>query len=536
MVEAVTRDFPDAEDDVLHRAVHTLLNQRLLEVGFRIQDFIEGLDICDIPQGTLMRRQMAMFDTTQTRETAERQKGLLNDAQQEAFRTIIESVQNYNVEHARPVSLVFFIDGPGGSGKTFLYTTLLAEVRAVMKYHCIAVASSGIAALLLPGGSTAHSKFRIPLNCDSDSVCAIPHQSELAFEIKATRLIIFDESPMISKNVFEAMDRTFRFIMKQVNPALEHVAFGGIPIVLGGDFRQVLPVVRGAGSAQTISASVNRSYLWNDIRALRLQSNLRLQTDVHSDWSSFRLSVGEGRVEKPVTLPDSTVLCRDIEDLITNVFGENIELDMTSTSAILCTTLADVTTINAKVLRRMEGEAKTYFSADHVVEDQNTTDEICPAEFLNSLQPSGMPPHSLTIKEGCIIICLRNLDRHNGLCNGTRLRVTGLGERLIRATIITEGSFLNRECLIPKVPITPSDTRLPFKWTRVQFTILPAFAMTVNKSQGQSLSRIGIYSPRSLFTHGQLYVMLSRTRTGPAGIYVIDRQINNVVYKDVLLC
>jgi ATP-dependent DNA helicase PIF1 len=182
----------------------------------------------------------------------------------------------------------------------------------------------------------------------------------------------------------------------------------------------------------------------------------------------------------------------------------------------------------------MEGEAITYQSADYVLDERSATAELYTTEFLNSLNLSGLPPHSLTLKKGCIIICLRNLDRHNGLCNGRRLRVTSLNDHTIQATIVSEGAFFGQDCSIPKVPMTPSDTRLPYVFTRFQFPVQLAFGITVNKAQGQSLSRVGIYAPSPLFTHGQLYVMLSRTRNGPEGIFVLSRHINNVVYRDVL--
>ena len=86
---------------------------------------------------------------------------------------------------------------------------------------------------------------------------------------------------------------------------------------------------------------------------------------------------------------------------------------------------------------------------------------------------------------------------------------------------------------IPRVPITPSDTGLPFEFQRIHLPISLAFAITINKSQGQSLERIRIYAPTPLFTHGQLYVMLSRARTGPGRIAVLDRKVNNVIYKEV---
>jgi len=104
---------------------------------------------------------------------------------------------------------VFFIDGPGGTGKTFVYNTLLAHVRSKGNI-ALAVASSGIAALLLDGGRTANSRFKIPLVINEISTCNISVQSDLAKLIRLCKLVVWDEAPMCNKYVFEAVDRSFK--------------------------------------------------------------------------------------------------------------------------------------------------------------------------------------------------------------------------------------------------------------------------------------------------------------------------------------
>ncbi|KAL5176912.1 ATP-dependent DNA helicase pif1 [Glycine soja] len=131
---------------------------------------------------------------------------------------------------------VYFLYGYGGTGKTFIWTTLSSGIRSNGGIVCT-VASSGIASLLLPGGQTAHSKFAIPVPATENSTCNIHQGSELAELLKVTKLIVWDEAPMCHKFAFEALDKSLKEIMQNNLP------FGGKIMVFGGDFRQILPIV-----------------------------------------------------------------------------------------------------------------------------------------------------------------------------------------------------------------------------------------------------------------------------------------------------
>ena len=121
----------------------------------------------------------------------------------------------------------------------------------------LCVASSGIAAHLLPDGRTAHSRFGIPLDINELSVANIRKNTQLAELIRNTYLLIWDGVPMQHKFCFEAVHRTLQDICNN-----DLAIFGGIPIILGGDFAQILPIVCKGYRAQTIQACIQSSYLW----------------------------------------------------------------------------------------------------------------------------------------------------------------------------------------------------------------------------------------------------------------------------------
>jgi len=126
-------------------------------------------------------------------------------------------------------SAVYFIDGPGGTGKTFLYKALLAGVRS-QNLITLATASSGVSASLLTGGRTAHSRFKIPLETVGQITCSVSKQSALGTLLKMSKLILWDEAPMVNRCAIEVVDKIFQDITDCNLP------FGGKVVVLGGDF------------------------------------------------------------------------------------------------------------------------------------------------------------------------------------------------------------------------------------------------------------------------------------------------------------
>ena len=134
---------------------------------------------------------------------------------------------------------------------------------------------------------------------------------------------------------------------------------------------------------------------------------------------------------------------------------------------------------------------------------------------------------------------LRNLDQATGLCNGSRLIVTKLANHIIGAKMIT-GNKDGQEIYIPRTSMSPSQSPWPFKLIRKQFPIMLSYAMTINKSHGQSLGFVGLYLPTPIFSHDQLYVAVSRVQS-KSGLKILIHdndnkscsKTTNVVYKEV---
>ena len=347
---------------------------------------------------------------------------------------------------------------------------------------------------------------------------------------------------MHHKACYEALDRTLRDIKKK--PSLP---MGGIPVLLCGDFRQILPVVKGGTRPNVVNACLKKSYLWEHVIVFHLETNMRVALNNDPEQANFSeklMCIGNGKVpiiDHPdiIEIPDG--MCQKVDsmdELHQKVFptiteSPNHALD---DRVILCALNARVNIHNNILYEKFESETEAdercYKSIDTVVNDGDEMDY--PTELLNSIDISGLPPHLLKLKVGCPVIVLRNLDPPK-IVNGTRATVNKLYDNAIEI-IIMSSSFKVENFLLPRIPIIPTDVDLPFELKRLQFPVKLCFAMTVHKAQGQTFKTVGLDLMSPCFSHGQLYVAMSRTGNPKEmfSLFQNAKSTRNIVYSEVL--
>ncbi|XP_045036690.1 ATP-dependent DNA helicase pif1-like [Daphnia magna] len=411
--------------------------------------------------------QLVEAQMEENNENSQREKRLmgemmlaqLNDGQCVAFDQVMAAVNDVNNLHPRQ----YFLVGPGGTGKTFLYNTLFTVLQGQGR-PVIAVASTGIASTLLLDGTTYHSQFNIYAPITETTRSKIEEASYNAQLIRNASLIISDEATMKTNHALDAINHLFQTVMKNlVDP------YGGKVLLLGGDFRQCLPVVRHGNRVKVIEATIINNVTWPLFRQLQLVQNMRT-TDGSQDFADRLIQLGNGSLAQIPRLndPDLIEIPQDFLNIRTNLiehnFGDPSDLlnegvrEQVCNRAILCPKNEDCLRINKKIIGEMPGALKVCISIDTIDSEDPEKISNYPPEIF-TFNVSGLPPHQLKLKIGAIVILLKNIDSRQGLCNCTRLIIKALSGNLIVAEIAA-GKHKGRGCpCLPPTLTCPSNSK-----------------------------------------------------------------------------
>ncbi len=315
-----------------------------------------------------------------------------SDEQREAQAVLLAAIGN---EGSNVISII----AGAGCGKSLFVSGLTWQLRSQGKI-VVNVAASALAATLLPGGTTAHSSFRIPIPATESSFCGFKSsEREL---MKRCSCIFYDEVSMVSPEIANTLDRSLRDIMRTPD-----LPFGGKVVVFLGDFKQLLPVV----PAKKYVSTVKDCEWWSSCCVLTFTKNFRAATN--AEYCSFLDDVGNGRVTH-ITVPPAS-LAQDEQDLMHRVYGDITTATQTG-NLIMAFTLETCKKINKACMAAMTGESWDAAAYDDVKDNKDP--DCYTSEYLSELTLHGVPPAVLPMTKGARYMITKNYDISAGVCNG----------------------------------------------------------------------------------------------------------------------
>jgi len=403
-----------------------------------------------------------------------------------------------------------FITGSAGTGKSYLLKFIVQELQKKnnIKSNNVGVcAPTGVAAIIA-GGSTLHSYFGIGLGTGSPSslLRKVIKSAKVKNRINETDVLIIDECSMLSSDLLEKLDFITREVRNGGNS--REIPFGGMQIIAFGDFFQLPPVYRGdsSGSDRYWRPFCFDSPVWSN---LGLSENIlelkEVQRQENEDFITLLNKVRIGQIqEKDIADLNSKCLISSTNPLPndgivpTRLYVLNKDVDSENVSR-----LAELKT------EEVVCEAKDEWRVRMPVGTPAATKK----KMIESL--SMEMPDIVRLKVGAQVMLTRNKDLENNLVNGSR----GIVESIIQPTSEGEAPtpIVRFDCGIV-TPIAPVEsTRYNPDGedgclVRMQIPLKLAWAITIHKSQGSTLTR-AMLDITSAFEYGQCYVALSRVKS-----------------------
>ena len=398
-----------------------------------------------------------------------------------------------------------FITGPGGTGKSYIIKRIYDDaISNKIKVKCTAL--TGVAALLLDcNASTIHSWAGIGLaKGDIDrTVDYIVNNKFRKHNWLFTKLLIIDEISMMSKHLFELLDKIGRNVLNKDKP------FGGIQLIMSGDFFQLPPVD-------------------NDLNSFCFQSNFFLDTfdNVFSLKKIFRQTSDSEYKKILNNMRIGQITKKGLETLNSKIIYDSIN-NFNDDIIKLVPTKKQAQEINDSYLSKLKGKVFKYKRAYKEISDTKLTNDdktkstlITEQEKeleLNFIKINTLTEETLKLKKGAYVMCIANISQDEGIVNGTCGKIIDFDENnlpIVKFNTLTKtiGYYSWNSESIPGLSIN-------------QLPLILAWSITIHKCQGLTLETAIIDASKNIFEAGQMYVALSRVKN-LEGLKLINFDIN----------
>ena len=455
--------------------------------------------------------------------------GKLNEDQRAVYDVVVQAASSGQ-------GGCFFLSAIGGAGKTFVANAIIARLRSSGKFVA-ATAATGVASNLLLRGGTVHKTFSVPVtDLRAGQSCNFTRGDQTGKFVRDLSLLIIDEVAMLHKHVIEAIDVSFRDCRREA-----HRPFGGVAVLLCGDFRQNCPVVARGESVR--DASVLSSRLWTLFadNVYHLLKNMRMRRSrglLGAQMSRYHLRVGDGTanvdptaIGESGTAWDAAFVDRtvapvpsflriadgmagdDMVDAVCDwVFGAELLQQAASVRGrgyaagrrVLAPTNRAAWGVTQRVCKRLGDPDHVSLSLD---ESNGEGRGYVPPGELNTIESASLPPHRLEIRIGHPYMLLRNFrGKHmNGVVYTLRA-YSSVGMLLEPEHGCGDSGLL----LLPRMDLHSDPMRDGVDFHRRQFPVRLAWACTIHKAQGATLVKYTLYVESDCFSHGQMYTAVTR--------------------------